>query len=445
MNNKKYIYLCYDKRDYRFATPILKTLREKGLEVFTPSDKENDELWAQEAQALIEGATIFMPIVTQNFVESYRCRKEVHFADARGILMMTLFMQQTSLNYGLALLLTAEQGLERYKHKTLKSFLTTLLNAKPIENLLNSTNTSVTLSAFCNYLLFAVKNRQVCFSDLMERFDLSKEKAVRILTAMSEYGFISEPNKEGTYDVYLTEYGFELLYFKNKKNVSLSTLNKNNKYVFISYAHKNSNEVLPILHFLQKERVKLWFDEGIEVGSEWPATIQQKIKECAIFMPIISPEFVESKNCRKEVYLADSANLEILPVILEECELKHGLELELAQPLRIYKRDYTTDFAFIYAISKHPALKEVIADADNCVSYEILINALQLMIERGMVSPLFLQPRLCIGYHRAVNIVNAIIEGGLAKKDDSNRFSTPLITKKGLSAFYSKELTDVLF
>ncbi len=444
MNNKKYIYLCYEKSDYRLAAPILKALRERGLEVLTPSKKESDELWAQEAQSLIENAAIFMPIVTQSFVESYRCRKEVHFADAKGLLMMTLFMQQTPLNYGLALLLTAEQGLERYKHKNLESFLTALLKAKPLERLLNECTPLVTQKTFAEYLLYAVKQKEISLNDFLKRFELCQEKAVKIISAMREYGFISEQKEGGTYDVYLTEYGFELLYFKNKKSVALSNLNKNNKYLFISYAHKNSDEVLPILHFLQNERIKVWFDEGIEVGSEWPATIQQKIKECALFMPIISADFVESKNCRKEVYLADTANLNILPVFLEECELKYGLELQLAQAERVYKKDYQTEYAFKYSLANHPSVTEAAADNDNFVSYDMLISAIELMLKKGAISPLSLQPYLCIGYKRAVNIVNALLEGGLAKSENAKK-SIPLITEKGLEAFYTKNKTDVLF
>ena len=442
--NKKYVYLCYDKNDLSLAITILTALEEKGISVLTPSTNLDDGLWAEETQSLIENALIFMPIVTQNFVESPRCRKEVHFADALSKQMVTLFMQKTPLKYGLALLLTAEQAIESYHFNDTNDFLTALLTSKPIENLLNSTNESVTQSAFSEYLLYFI-NQQYCSpEELATRFNVSTAKAYKVVDYMLESGFISEPDEHGISKPQITQFGLELLYFKNKLGVSLKQLDAENSYIFISYAHKNSDAVLPILHSLQEDKIKVWFDEGIEVGSEWPATLQQKISECALFMPFISKDFVESKNCKKEVFLANSLNLKMLPVFLEECELKYGLELQLAQAERVYKKDYQTEYAFKHSLANHPSVTVAAADNDNFVSYDMLISAIELMLKKGAISPLSLQPYLYIGYKRAVNIVNALVEGGLAKSENAKK-SIPLITEKGLEAFYTKNKTDVLF
>ena len=49
-------------------------------------------------------------------------------------------------------------------------------------------------------------------------------------------------------------------------------------YIFISYSHKDSAIVLPIVEQLDKMGFRVWFDEGIEVGSEWPQFIAEHIK-----------------------------------------------------------------------------------------------------------------------------------------------------------------------
>ena len=44
-------------------------------------------------------------------------------------------------------------------------------------------------------------------------------------------------------------------------------------FIFISYAHKNSDQVMPILEKLDEAGYRVWYDDGIAPGSEWPEYI----------------------------------------------------------------------------------------------------------------------------------------------------------------------------
>ena len=44
-------------------------------------------------------------------------------------------------------------------------------------------------------------------------------------------------------------------------------------YLFVSYAHANDAAVLEIISTLQARGFRVWYDEGIEAGSEWPESI----------------------------------------------------------------------------------------------------------------------------------------------------------------------------
>ena len=55
-------------------------------------------------------------------------------------------------------------------------------------------------------------------------------------------------------------------------------------FVFISYAHKDSKTVYPILERMNRDGYRIWFDDGIIPSSEWPEYIAQKIDKCAIFI-----------------------------------------------------------------------------------------------------------------------------------------------------------------
>ena len=40
-------------------------------------------------------------------------------------------------------------------------------------------------------------------------------------------------------------------------------------YVFVSYSHSNSDAVYPELVWLKECGFNIWYDEGIEAGTEW--------------------------------------------------------------------------------------------------------------------------------------------------------------------------------
>ena len=47
----------------------------------------------------------------------------------------------------------------------------------------------------------------------------------------------------------------------------------NRPFLFISYAHRQSDKVLDTIRILHEKGWRLWYDEGILPGSDWPANI----------------------------------------------------------------------------------------------------------------------------------------------------------------------------
>ena len=76
------------------------------------------------------------------------------------------------------------------------------------------------------------------------------------------------------------------------------------KFIFISYAHKDSDQVLKILEKLVDNGYRIWYDDGIAPGSEWPEDIAQHLDSCAVFMAFLSNNSIASDNCRREVTFA---------------------------------------------------------------------------------------------------------------------------------------------
>ena len=60
--------------------------------------------------------------------------------------------------------------------------------------------------------------------------------------------------------------------------------------VFLSYASQDAEAARNICEALRSAGVTVWFDQegGLEHGDEWDAKIRRQIKECVLFLPIIS-------------------------------------------------------------------------------------------------------------------------------------------------------------
>ncbi len=101
-------------------------------------------------------------------------------------------------------------------------------------------------------------------------------------------------------------------------------------YLFISYSHRDKELVFPILEALSEKGYRLWYDEGIDPGTEWPETIATHLEKAAVCLAFVSSNSAQSNNCRREINFALSKNLGFLSVILEDIKLSPGLEMQLS-------------------------------------------------------------------------------------------------------------------
>ena len=53
-------------------------------------------------------------------------------------------------------------------------------------------------------------------------------------------------------------------------------------YIFISYAHADREDVFAVLSELYARGYRIWFDEGITPGSEWPENIAQHLSAASL-------------------------------------------------------------------------------------------------------------------------------------------------------------------
>ena len=111
-------------------------------------------------------------------------------------------------------------------------------------------------------------------------------------------------------------------------------------YIFVSYCHKDSPKVFDIISKLQAAGFRIWYDKGIEWGSEWPDDIAKHICDCKLLMAFHSENSKLSQNCKHEIYFSIKNNKDILSVYLEDVKLNPGVEMQLAPFQAIYFYQY---------------------------------------------------------------------------------------------------------
>jgi len=76
-------------------------------------------------------------------------------------------------------------------------------------------------------------------------------------------------------------------------------MNEANKAVFLSYASQDAEAAKRICEALRAAGLEVWFDQNELVGGDaWDQKIRRQIRECALFLPIISLHTQKrSKGC----------------------------------------------------------------------------------------------------------------------------------------------------
>ncbi len=92
-------------------------------------------------------------------------------------------------------------------------------------------------------------------------------------------------------------------------------------FLFVSYPHKNSDAVLDTIRILHDRGYRLWYDEGIPAGSDWPANIARHVNDCDAVLFFLAERAVSSPNCFSEIRTAARQNKPILVIRLDDTPL----------------------------------------------------------------------------------------------------------------------------
>jgi len=99
--------------------------------------------------------------------------------------------------------------------------------------------------------------------------------------------------------------------------------------MFISYSHEDKDDresfVTHLAPFISNNAIKCWYDGMNGAGSSFQEVIQAEMARANVFCLLISPHYLESEACMKELEYAisqASSGTIVIPIILRECSWK---------------------------------------------------------------------------------------------------------------------------
>jgi len=127
-------------------------------------------------------------------------------------------------------------------------------------------------------------------------------------------------------------------------------------FIFVSYSHTDKLQVYPIIDYLNKKGIHIWYDEGIPISENWKKSIVENLERCKAFLLFITPHIVDSDYVRKEISFASKKQKKFFGVYLKETELPSELEFDIAD-IQSMKKYLMPESEF------YPKLREVISPA----------------------------------------------------------------------------------
>ncbi len=110
------------------------------------------------------------------------------------------------------------------------------------------------------------------------------------------------------------------------------------RHIFLSYRSNEVEFALRLAADLKNAGVKLWMDRlDIYPGDDWRSSLQYGVHNSVAVVALLSPDYVSSKYCLRELAMADRLDKAIFPVLL------HPLD-DTQWPIEIERRQYV-DFS----------------------------------------------------------------------------------------------------
>ncbi len=123
------------------------------------------------------------------------------------------------------------------------------------------------------------------------------------------------------------------------------------KYIFISYAHSDGAKAAEVIQAIMDCGFRVWFDSGIDPGSEWAQNIVEHIRGCGFFISLMSANYLKSEHCIGELNYTVGRIPNRMMIYLEDIKLPDRFELHHGNIQAIHRYRYEQRIKFMEILS----------------------------------------------------------------------------------------------
>ena len=128
-------------------------------------------------------------------------------------------------------------------------------------------------------------------------------------------------------------------------------------YIFVSYAHKDSAAVYPIIQAMNNSGLRVWYDSGIETTSDYLEFIAGKIHGCSCFMAFITQSSLDSMVCDAERKYAYKIKKKLFFIYLEDVVPSPGFIMVFDNTQALFLKEHNSIDALTENITSAKALE----------------------------------------------------------------------------------------
>ena len=101
-------------------------------------------------------------------------------------------------------------------------------------------------------------------------------------------------------------------------------------YLFVSYSHRDTAKVYPILDALYDRKYRLWYDESCETGNDFRDELRMRIENAEAVLLFVSESSMASPFCGMEIIVARENNKRLYPIYLDASAIPPAFQILLA-------------------------------------------------------------------------------------------------------------------
>jgi len=126
----------------------------------------------------------------------------------------------------------------------------------------------------------------------------------------------------------------------------------NEPFIFVSYSHSDQLIVYKLIKQLHLDGFHIWYDEGLEPGTDWIDNTAMAIINSSCILAFVSPKAIGLHNVRNELNFALSRKKTVVCVFLEDTKLPLGLEMQLGSQIGLYYQRFSDEEKFYQRLIK---------------------------------------------------------------------------------------------